>query len=455
MSDKTEDLTRVGPGTIMGNFMRQYWVPFAKSSELVIDGDPMRVMLLGEKLIAFRDTSGRVGLMDQRCPHRCVSLFLGRNEENGLRCIYHGWKFDADGNCVDMPSLPNSTSDIRSKIRTKAYKVVERGGLLWAYMGNQEKPPEMPSIEATMLAPEDAIITLVQRECNYLQALEADIDTSHFGFLHLGHINVDDVPPGHGLYNAVAYRNPEFKVIETPWGTSYGAFRPAGADQNYWRIANFMFPFWTQSPGSIFSIYVHARAWVPMDDEHTMFIHAIWKHARSPSDNRPLKNGKRIFNQDRTAFDYLPNTSDWFGRWKLAANPSNDWQIDRAAQHRGELFSGMGTIHLQDQSVTESMGPITDHDWEHLVATDQMIARTRRRLIEAAYKFQNDGLPPPGVADPNIYMNSRGGYFTIPKEKDWQEAYRDEVDAAVRPASDDNAAARYKEIIARLDPESL
>ncbi|MDB5828560.1 MAG: putative rieske (2Fe-2S) domain protein, partial [Variovorax sp.] len=126
----SQELTRVGPGTVMGDFMRQYWIPAAKSNELAADGTPMRLMLLGEKLIAFRDSSGRVGVMDHQCPHRCASLVLGRNEQDGIRCIYHGWKFDVDGNCVDMPSVPPA-QDFKEKVKAKAYKALDRNGLVW------------------------------------------------------------------------------------------------------------------------------------------------------------------------------------------------------------------------------------------------------------------------------------------------------------------------------------
>ena len=186
----SEDLVRVGPGTVMGELMRQYWVPAAMSAELKADGDPMRLVLLGEKLIAFRDSSGRVGIMDHNCPHRCASLFLGRNEENGIRCIYHGWKFDADGNCVDTPNLADDP-DFKNRIKAKAYQVAERNGLVWVYMGKRAEAPPLPQIEATLLPESEVTISLVQRECNWLQALEGDIDTSHFGFLHAGGIAPD------------------------------------------------------------------------------------------------------------------------------------------------------------------------------------------------------------------------------------------------------------------------
>ena len=194
--------------------MRQYWIPAVMSSELERDGAPMRLMLLGEKLIAFRDSSGRVGVMDHRCPHRCASLFLGRNEENGIRCVYHGWKYDADGNCVDMPNAPPH-QDFKDKVKAKAYKVAERNGLVWVYMGARKEAPPLPAIEASLLPEAELQISFVQRECNWLQALEGDIDTSHFGFLHTGNVQPDDVAPDNLLRWTVTNRAPEYHVTDT------------------------------------------------------------------------------------------------------------------------------------------------------------------------------------------------------------------------------------------------
>jgi phthalate 4,5-dioxygenase oxygenase subunit len=159
-------------------------IPAVLSSELARDGAPLRLMLLGEKLIAFRDSAGRVGVMDHRCPHRCASLFLGRNEEGGIRCIYHGWKYDVAGNCVDMPSVPPH-QDFEHKVKTKAYRAVERAGLVWVYMGSRAEP-RLPALEILDVPNDEISVTLIQRDCNYLQALEGEIDTSHFGFLHGG-----------------------------------------------------------------------------------------------------------------------------------------------------------------------------------------------------------------------------------------------------------------------------
>ena len=182
---ETQLLTQVGPGTPMGELMRQFWIPGILSSELKADGAPVRLMLLGERLVAFRTTSGRVGVMDHRCAHRCASLFYGRNEHEGIRCVYHGWKFDADGQCVDAPNV-RSRKPIHPTIKTKAHRTAEVHGVVWVYMGQREVAPPLPQLPVMMMPSEKVSVWCMQRECNYLQALEGDLDTSHAGFLHLG-----------------------------------------------------------------------------------------------------------------------------------------------------------------------------------------------------------------------------------------------------------------------------
>jgi phthalate 4,5-dioxygenase len=366
--------------------------------------------------------------MDHRCAHRCASLFLGRNEKNGIRCVYHGWKYDAAGNCVDMPNAPPH-QDFKSKVKAKAYKVAERNGLIWVYMGARTEAPPLPAIEASLMPEAELQIAFVQRECNWLQALEGDIDTSHFGFLHTGRVQPEDVAPDNLLRWSVTNRAPEYHVTDTGYGTMYCAYRAAEPGQTYWRFANFLFPFWTQTPQGPFD-RVNTRAWVPMDDTHTMFLSLSWRG--SPPSMRPLKNGQTVPGS-RLGFDYLPNTTDWYGRWRLTQNPSNDWMIDRTAQKSGETYTGIASIHGQDQAVTESMGGITDHDFENLGPSDIMIARTRRRLLRAARALQKDSTVPPGVDDPEIYFAVRSGDFLADAKIDWRDAYEMQMRAAVRP----------------------
>ena len=205
--------------------------------------------------------------MQNACPHRGASLFYGRNEGEGLRCVYHGWKFDPTGRCVDLPSEPPE-SNFREKVRATAYPCVERGGLIWTYMGPRTTPPPMPNLEPTMSA--DAKIQIYQRECNWMQALEGDIDTGHTVFLHLGSVDPDEAPPGSWAQYALSKRAPKYEVVETDFGVMYGAGRPAESDSTYWRIANFLFPFYAMVPTGVLGLEVRVRAWIPMDDGHTL-----------------------------------------------------------------------------------------------------------------------------------------------------------------------------------------
>ncbi len=358
----SEELTRVGPGTVMGEFMRQYWIPAAKSGELERDGTPMRLLLLGERLVAFRDSEGKVGVMDHMCPHRNASLVLGRNEEGGLRCIYHGWKFDVQGNCTDMPSVAPHQC-FKDKVKARAYPAVDRNGIVWVYMGTRQEPPPLPMVEATLLPEDEVQLSFMMRSCNWLQALEGDIDTSHFGFLHVGHLDPQNVPEGHPLQHTASERAPEYHVRDTPWGTTYGAYRTVRPETTYWRFANYMFPFWTQTPQGEFPHNIQARAWVPLDDQHVMMI--FWRRTGVRGTNEPLKDGKPLGGA-RPQPEFLPRTTEWLGRYRVKACEENDWTMDREAQRTNRIYSGIDHIGLQDQAVTESMGAITDHSKEHL-----------------------------------------------------------------------------------------
>jgi len=422
-----ELLTRVGPGTPMGRLMREYWLPACMSSELAADGAPLRLMLLGEKLIAFRDSSGRVGIMDHRCPHRCASLFFGRNEEDGIRCIYHGWKFDVDGNCLDQPNVPPHQS-FAAKVKAKAYKAVERGGVIWAYMGARAKAPPLPALEPLLLPEAKTMTRWALRNCNWLQAIEGEVDTSHFGFLHEGKADPDQYPPGDIHRYVLMNRTPDYHVADTPWGTMYAAYRPADPGNLYYRVAQFVFPFWAMIPNASFGNHVVARAWVPMDDTHTMFTHFAWSDgAMSLATRRP--NPAVGATQD---FRYLPNTTDWHGRWRLVQNEANDYEIDRAVQ-RTSSFTGINGIHVQDQMATESMGPIVDHGFENLAASDLMITRTRQRLLHAVRALAESGTAPPGVDDPEVVLGAHSGDFVAPATMPWNEAYAQQIRGSVNP----------------------
>jgi phenylpropionate dioxygenase-like ring-hydroxylating dioxygenase large terminal subunit len=339
--------------------------------------------------------------------------------------------------------MPNVTpqQDFKHKVRAKAYKVVERAGLVWVYMGAQAEAPPLPGLEVLDLPDGEIKVTAIQRDCNYLQALEGDIDTSHFGFLHAGHVDADELRDEDPFRHTVTFRAPEYAISDTAWGTQYAGFRPAGPGQTYWRCANFLFPFWIQAPNGLFDSHIHARAWVPLDDGHTMFYFLWWSRGVSAmTQPQPsYKDGTLIAGTGR-GNKFLPNTTDWLGRWRLAANPSNDWGMDRKAQRSGEIYSGIDGIHLQDQAITESMGPVVDHTFEHLAPSDQMVTRTRRRLLMAARALRDKGTLPPGVTDANVFRGARSGYF-VSADGPWQEVYARQLAASVRaPASPLRAA---------------
>jgi phthalate 4,5-dioxygenase oxygenase subunit len=425
--EDNELLCKVGPGTPTGALLRQYWIPALMSSELPErDGAPVRVRLLGENLIAFRVTSGKIGLIQNHCPHRGASLFFGRNEEEGLRCVYHGWKYSCEGHCVDMPNEPEE-SNFKSKIHATAYPCVERNDIIWTYMGPRQTPPPLPDIEPNMLPQGEYQVQKVLRECNWFQGLEGDIDTSHLGFLHLGAIKPEQTKPGTFDYYNVADRAPKYEVVDTEFGTSYGAYRPAEADTYYWRIAHFLFPFFTMIPTGILGMQVLVRAWVPVDDNHIMFWSIAAPRSRVgngaaggaaglSAGGRPVAAaGSRV-----GGFEFLPDSSDWTGKFRLAQNKDNDYLIDRDAQ-RTTSFTGIAGIHQQDQAVTESMGPIYDRTQEHLGSSDAMVIRTRRRVINAARALRDNATTPPGVDDPAVYRYRSGGVI-LPRDADWLEA---------------------------------
>jgi phthalate 4,5-dioxygenase len=419
--EDNELISQVGPGTVMGDLMRQYWIPAMLSSEISEpDSEPLRVMLLGEQLIGFRDASGRPGLISNLCPHRGASLFFGRNEESGIRCVYHGWKFDTGGNCVDMPNEP-AESNFKSRVKANAYPCEERAGVVWAYMGPRETPPALPDLEASQLPDGEWSATIIQRECNWLQALEGDIDTSHLGFLHLGALEAEDLPTGSFDYYTVKDRAPRYVALDTPYGAMYGAYRAAEPGYLYWRVAQFLFPFYTHIPTGLLGREIRTRCWVPMDDTHTMYFML----SKRPT---PSADGKAPSTPVRSAF--LENTTDWFGRARYEANGRNDYEIDREGQRAKRSFTGLQTIHLQDQAVTESMGPVLNRSLEHLGSSDVMVIRVRMRLLEAALAFREKGIVPPGVENPEIYQVRSGGAF-LPEGQDWLEGIADLLPANV------------------------
>jgi phenylpropionate dioxygenase-like ring-hydroxylating dioxygenase large terminal subunit len=426
-------LCRVGPGTMMGDLMRQYWIPALIPRELPeADGPPIRLRLLGENLIAFRTTSGAVGLVVNACPHRGASMFFGRNEEEGLRCVYHGWKFNTEGACVDMPSEPPE-SNFKSKVRIKAYPAVERNNIIWAYMGPRETPPPLPEIMPNL--EEGCTVRKFVERCNFMQALEGDIDTVHWGFLHAGHVRPEDCEPNSPDYFAARIRTFKSVVIEHAVGTTYGAVRPASDTQDNWRIGNFLAPFYSQAATGTLTGRGGYTVWVPLDDEHTMVWNIGFPQARRDPGATGVGGitfrGASNLRLDELHRDYethlkgntgrggrqLPWTTDWIGRFVPESGLHDDFLIDRDLQRtieRDGTKPQTGTYtgvpgSLQDPMAQEGMGPIYDRTQEHLGTTDAMVIRTRRFLMQAARALREQGTIPPGVDQPQLYRMDSGG----------------------------------------------
>ena len=387
VKEQNDLLTQTGPGTIMGQMFRSYWIPALLASELAEpDCPPVRVALLSEKLVAFRDTQGRLGLIEEFCAHRRVSLWFGRNEENGIRCPYHGWKYDVTGQCVEIPSEPPGSTHCQ-RIRMVNYPLVERGGILWTYMGPPDHQPPLPEWEFAVVPDNQRFVTKRWQECNWLQALEGGIDSSHVSFLHRGDLETDPIFKGSkgNKYN-LGDLMPVFDVVESPGGLYIGARRNAEGGKYYWRITQWVMPAFTMIPPRA-DHPVHGHFFIPMDDENcwTWSFDYLADRPLSEEQVQAMREGKGI----HTVVD--PKT------FRPLANKDNDYLMDRKAQKSGRSYGGIAGFAMQDASIQESMGAIVDRSRENLVGTDKGIVMARRRLLRAAKALAEQGVMPPGV----------------------------------------------------------
>ena len=426
MDQTTSDLlTQTSPGTPMGNLMRRYWVPILASCEIAEpDGPQVRVQILGEKLLAFRDTTGQPGLIDEFCSHRGVSLFFGRNEECGIRCAYHGLKFDRTGACVEVPSAPQ----VADRMRIKAYPCVERGGLVWAYMGPADKQPAPPGLEWCTLPASHVYVSKRLQQSNYLQAIEGGIDTAHVSYVHKFSVDND---PMHKGTKAVDYikadGNVIFDIEKNPFGlTLYG--RRNGEKDNgevqsyYWRITQYIFPWFTLIP-PFGDHSLGGHVWVPIDDEN------CWAWSINYRPDKPLSKQERadmdaghgihVLYENRSESDEHPIS------WRPRANRDNDYLIDRKAQKERRAFSGIHGISEQDASLQESMGAIQDRTVEKLLPTDKGIVMARRMLEDAAMGLLK-GIEPPALDATAQQVRAAG--VLLPKAQDPKPWAKDKIE---------------------------
>ncbi len=402
--EENELICRVGPGTPMGEMIRRFWIPACLSDELPApDCDPIRVRLLGEDLLAFRDSNGRVGVMEEHCPHRGASLFFARNEEGGIRCLYHGWKMDVDGNVVDTPCEPATL-----RVKTRAFPTYEQGEIVWTYMGPRDKQPEFHNFWWSTIPMENRCVGKIDYACNYVQAIEGALDSSHAAYLHSGYEalhwseeEIRKIEP----YRTTS-KNTKWEVEDTPWGFRYAALRQAPRDpeSKAVRITAFAVPFHcllAETP----------HMFVPADDEYTWYY-----DIRTDLENTIDRSVSLAQRGQRVGIDVMPDH-------RKVRTLQNNYHQDRAAMRaRDEIwsYSGIpwGKPH-QDMCVIESMGPIYDRTKEHLGIQDVGVVRMRQRLVDSVRSFMDTGEV--AALDPSTgYSQARGTTTVVPKDVPWQ-----------------------------------
>jgi phenylpropionate dioxygenase-like ring-hydroxylating dioxygenase large terminal subunit len=400
-AEENELLTRTGKETPMGQYFRRFWLPALLSEEVPApDCPPVEVTIMGEHLIAFRDTNGEVGLIQPYCPHRQAPLFYGRNEQNGLRCIYHGWKFNVHGQCVDIPSEANGEK-LKGEVRITSYPCKEYAGIVWAYLGPKDLPVEFPVFEFNSLPQNQIYIRKSLLESNYLQNLEGQFDSTHIGFLHsflarngsapaVGGISLGSSEAAQTVLDVI----PNMEVRETGYGFMLAAKRPAAQGRVYCRVTQWLLPVHTMianPPGET----LLWDAWVPMDDEHT------WVYRISYNPWRSI-NEKEIFEFNNAGLMPM-SVQNIPGTYLPLRNKRNHYQVDRNLQ-RSYSYSGIKGNNAQDAAIMENQGPtpIYDRTKEFLGTSDIGIVMARRRLLKVVRELQ-DGVEPEPALDGDMY----------------------------------------------------
>jgi phthalate 4,5-dioxygenase len=428
--EDNELLCRVGPGTAMGNLVRRFWIPAASSADVVAGGAPRRVRLAGQDFVLFRDRLGKPGLLNELCPHRGASLTLARNEECGLRCIYHGWKFDVGGRVLEMPTEPEDTT-FKDRVRAKAYPIYEAGGLVWVYIGPPEHEPARMNFDFTGLPDEQIVVIQLQIACNFMQPIEGVIDSAHSNFLH-----ADTFKPTAGI-GVSELRNdliverpsndtrPKIDIQSTDYGFRYAALRKpivSPETQQYVRVTEFIAPFYGMFPAP--RGYGNTQAFVPIDDTHTMLYFVKYHY------DRPIDAEERqlhyAWSNARPGVDVDEN---YVGK----RNRENAWLQDRAAMESEKSFSGIKGVQQEDSVVQESMGAIFDRTQEHLGTSDVAVIRMRRLMLDAARRLADAGEAPFAVDRRTDYSDIQTIEKIIPLSENWKDQYAGREREAVAP----------------------
>ena len=409
-----ELLTATGGAATMGQLFRRFWLPALLSQELPEnDGAPIRLRLMNEDLVAFRDSSGHVALTDGVCPHRGANLFYGRNEAGGIRCIFHGWKFDVTGACLEMPNVPQDANyeRLRTQMNIVAYPTHEFGDVIWAYMGPGEAPP-FPQMEFGLVPAERRFVSKKLQQCNWAQAMEGALDTAHFSFLHTS-VGDDDPLAVMSQSEAAASGDtsrvrwlredgiPHFSTIEHDAGIALGAARKADPGRLYWRISQFLLPNHALVPSTFPGENYHGQIFVPIDDE------SCWIYCFTYNPDRDLGTAERErYRSGHTIHaavdaEYVP-----------LRRRENEYLMDRWKQ-KHVSFTGIDGVSEQDAAAQDSQGRIADRTREHLTITDVGIIQFRKLIMNAARALER-GEVPVAVTRPEAYC-IRGGGWVAPE----------------------------------------
>lgn len=438
-AERNKILTEVSAGKPMGELMRRYWIPAIMAEELLPNGRPIRLKLLGEDLVAFRDSEGKVGILEALCPHRKAPLYYGRNEDGGLTCIYHGWKFNTEGDCLQMPNVPVETQ-FTDRVHIRWYPTRELNGIVWTFMGSPEQmPDELPPLDFVGIPESHRLITKQRVDANWAQVLEGDFDPSHISFLH-GSVSAyrefiardpsekpaDAPEPENGILTSKLERHywhrepwPKLTVMSTPYGMFSGARRDAGPSSHYYRFNQFILPFYAGPPGDC-ELPAQCNIWVPMDDVTTI----VWRVSYYV--DRPMDDDERESLLDghgaHVPVDgYREPDGSAESRWVPKLGRDNEYGLDHENPY--DYFAGIVGIWAQDRACTEGMGPILDRSTERLVSSDAAVAMVRRVLLNTAIALAETGAEPPTqdtfppvTAIPNT---------VLPRTASWQEISSD------------------------------
>ncbi len=385
MVDKVAALTRFGADTPMGKLLREYWIPALPSSHLVADGVPKRVRLLGEDLVAFRDTRGVVGILNEACPHRGVSLALGRNEDCGLRCLFHGWKLDVEGRVIDTPN-ESAIEGFAERITQVHHPVEEAGGIVWVYLGTQSPPPSRPNLLFTTLPKDQVFASMGLINANWLPVMEAGFDQAHVRVLHQSSLK-ETYPNATMTRTMLSSARTKFEFERTPYGGRWRFLETSADDPDKEvRVGEFVFPWWDLIGLSAKTDEDQAILLnVPVDDSHTMLWGIFYNTEHPLEENQPGK-----------VFASAVRSSDTY-RTDLPYDRASNWGQDREAMrhHWTGIGVGRGNVGLfyEDIALMESIQPEWDRSKQHLGPSDALITRLRHILLETLREHEAGVIP--------------------------------------------------------------